>query len=86
MGWRHPKLESFIVLRRKAKEAEPQRSKIVEVYKWSSMLTAESHAIIEDYYWTKTAKRILFKLLNIEAGLIGIVGLQNLAEGSSEDS
>ena len=82
MSLKYPKLEGLIVLRRKAKEAEPQRSKIVEVYKWSSMLTAESHPIIEDYYWTKTAKRILFKLRNMEAGLIGIVGLQGTGKSA----
>lgn len=65
------------ILRSKATKQKPKpKPTIVNVYKWASYLTAEDRVLIEAYYWTQSAKTLLFKLKNVEQALIGVIGLQ----------
>ena len=66
---------SFLTIFRSVKK-EKQKPTLGNVYRWASHLTAETRWVFEDYYWSNSAKKLLFKLRNIEQGLIGVIGLQ----------
>jgi len=50
--------------------------KILEIYSWTSNLTAESKFSIQKYYVTKSAKKLALKLTYTKRNLIGLIGLQ----------
>lgn len=68
---------SFTVYRETAKEFK-NKPKTVKVYSWASKFVNENmpYSLGEAFYWTEPAKRLLFKLQNVEGGFIGLVGLQ----------
>ena len=69
----------FPKISRSAKKEKPKPT-LRNVYGWASHLTAETRFTIEDYYWSKSAKKLLFKLKYIEQGLIGVIGLQGIGK------
>lgn len=68
---------SFAVYRETAKEFK-DKPKSTRVYLWASKFTNENmpYVLGEGFYWTEPAKRLMFKLQNVERGFIGLVGLQ----------
>jgi hypothetical protein len=68
---------TFTVYRETAKEFK-ELSKPMKVYRWASRFVNENmpYSLGDGFYWTEAAKRLLFKLRNVERGLIGLVGLQ----------
>jgi len=67
---------SFTVYRETAKEFKVPQP--MQIYHWASKFVAENmhYSLGNDFYWTESVKRLLFKLRNVERGLIGLVGLQ----------
>lgn len=69
-------------------KTSPTAGKAIEVYTWASHLTAEmrfgdfitKEQVKEEYYLTTSVRRLLFKLRNIEQGIIGVVGLQGVGK------
>ena len=66
-------------------EVLSEQEKVRQIYDWAGQLSAEVKSedeLIKEYYWTSEAKRVLNRILNMEKGLIGVIGLQGVGKTS----
>lgn len=62
-----------------------KQEKIRQIYDWAGQLSAEvktEDELVKEYYWTNEAKRVLSRVLSMEKGLIGVIGLQGVGKTS----